>query len=494
VRRDKMNISVDKKSPKAIYIQIKEIIKESIAAGTLRSGDLLPPTRALSEQLGVHRNTVVSAYKALEAEGYAYSHVGRGTFVVSSEKTPASDRIAFHNMFDWSHRISEKLRQRISPKLLALYQTNMQQAAISFVWNQRSLLDFPIQNIRRAMNSALRSKKASIFNYADPRGNLDLRLIISNRMSMKGMRASPENILIVSGAQQGIDLLGRLLLEPGDTVIVENPTYTGALNSFQFLQARIIGIPVDEWGMKVELLEDVIGRYHPKLIFTNPTFHNPTGTTMRKDRRERLVSLALKHRIPIIEDDYASELRYAGLETPSLKALDSTDQVIYLGTFSKVLTPGLRAGWIAASSDIIEPLSEIKRLNDLCTSPLVQSVIAEFYERGYMASHLRFLKRQYLRRLQVIITAVHQHFPPETIFYKPEGGIYFWMILPGAVDLEGLLEKTQKRGVTFSPGHLFYLDDQGNDRMRLQFSLEDEESIEKGMKIIAEEVAKQSVQ
>jgi len=246
--------------------------------------------------------------------------------------------------------------------------------------------------------------------------------------------------------------------------------------------------------MKVDLLEEIIKKYHPKFIFTNPTFHNPTGTTMRKDRREQLVSVALKYRIPVIEDDYASELRYSGLEAPALKALDSSDQVIYVGTFSKVLIPGLRVGWIAASQDIVGPLSELKRLSDLCTSPFTQSVIAEFHERGYMASHLRFLKRQYLRRLQVIIKAVRQYFPPETIFYRPEGGIYLWVILPEPVDLEELLERSQKRGVTFSPGNLFYLDDQGSDRMRLQFSLEDEEKIDQGLKIIGEEMARCSIQ
>jgi 2-aminoadipate transaminase len=489
-----MNIPIDEKSSVPVYIQIKEKIKELIADKTLRNGDPLPTTRALSGKLGIHRNTVISAYKALEAEGYAYSHVGRGTFIVAAEKSSPDDRIAFHNMFDWSHQISEKLKRRISPKLLALYQTNMSKAAISFVWNQRSLLDFPAQKIQRAMNSVLRSKRNSIFNYSDPLGDFNLRLIISNRMRMKGIRVLPENILIVSGAQQGIDLLARLLLEPGDTVVVENPTYTGALSSFQFLQARIIGIPVDEWGMKVDLLEEIIKKYHPKFIFTNPTFHNPTGTTMRKDRREQLVSLVLKYRIPVIEDDYASELRYSGLEAPALKALDFSDQVIYVGTFSKVLIPGLRVGWIAASQEIIGPLSELKRLSDLCTSPFTQSVIAVFHERGYMASHLRFLKRQYLRRLQVIIKAVREYFPPETIFYRPEGGIYIWVILPKTIDLEKVLEQSQKRGVTFSPGNLFYLDEKGSDRMRLQFSLEDDEKIDEGLRIIGEEIEKCSIQ
>ena len=207
-----MNISIDKESSAPVYLQIKEKIKELIADRTLRNRDPLPPTRALSEKLGVHRNTIISAYKALEAEGYAYSHVGRGTFIVAPEKTSVDDRIAFHNMFDWSQQISEKLKLRISPKLLALYQTNMSKAAISFVWNQRSLLDFPAQKIQRAMNSVLRNKRNSIFNYSDPMGDFDLRLIISNRMRIKGIRVLPENILVVSGAQQGIDLLARLFL------------------------------------------------------------------------------------------------------------------------------------------------------------------------------------------------------------------------------------------------------------------------------------------
>jgi 2-aminoadipate transaminase len=488
-----MIISINKKSQTPVFIQIKEKVKELIGGRILRNGDPLPTTRALSEKLGVHRNTVISAYKALEAEGYVYSHVGRGTFVVAPGTTSMDDKIAFHNVFDWAHQISEKLRQRISPKLLELYQTDATKPPISFVWNQKSLLDFPAQKIQRAVNSVLRNRKDLIFNYANPVGNFDLRLIISNRMRLKEIRVLPENIMIVSGAQQGIDLLGRLLLEPGDTVVVENPTYTGALSSFQFLQARIIGIPVDEWGMKVELLEEILKKYHPKFIFTIPTFHNPTGTTMRKDRREKIVSLAMKHKIPIIEDDYASDLRYSGVELPTLKALDTSDQVIYVGTFSKVLIPGLRVGWIAASERIIGPLAELKRLSDLCTSPFIQSVAAEFYERGYMASHLRFLKRQYLRRLQVIVRAVHQYFPPETIFYRPEGGIYLWVILPRPIDLNKVLERSQKRGVTFSIGNLFYLDDKGSDRMRLQFSLDDEEKIDEGLKIIGEEIKKPSI-
>jgi 2-aminoadipate transaminase len=490
--RAMMKISIDKSSSTPVYIQIKDKIKELIEAGIFRNGDVLPATRSLSENLGIHRNTVISAYKALEAEGFVYSHVGRGTFIIEPEKIASDDRIAFYNIFDWSHHISEKLKKRISPKLLTLYQTDMTKAAISFVWHQKSLHDFPAQKIQRAMNSVLRNKKNSIFNYSDPMGNPDLRLIISNRMRLKGIQVSSENILIVNGAQQGIDLIGRLLLEPGDTVIVENPTYTGALSSFQFLQARIIGIPVDEWGMKVQLMEDIVKKYHPKFIFTIPTFHNPTGTTLRKDRREHIVSLAVKYKTPIIEDDYASDLRYSGPDVSPLKALDSSDQVIYVGTFSKVLIPGLRVGWVAASKDIIGPLSELKRLSDLCTSPFIQAVITEFHERGYMASHLRFLKRQYQRRLQMIINGVHQHFPPETIIFKPEGGIYLWVILPKEIDLKNVLGNSQKRGVTFGIGDLFYLDEKGSDRIRLQFSLEDEEKILEGVKIIGEELSNEA--
>jgi len=485
-----MKISIDRKSSTPIYIQIKEKIKELIASGYYRNGDYLPPTRTLAEGLGIHRNTAITAYKALEAEGFVFSHVGRGTFIIEPEKMSPNNEIAFHNMFNWTHHISARLKQRISHKLLTLYQSENSQAPISFVWHQKSSLDFPVQKMQRAINSIIRNKGDSIMNYSSPIGNFDLRLILSNRMRMKGIHVSPENILIVSGAQQGMDIIGRLLIEPGDKVVVENPTYTGALCSFQFLQARIIGIPVDEWGMKTHLLEEILKKYHPKFIFTIPTFHNPTGTTMRKDRREHIISLAMKYQIPIIEDDYASDLRFSGAEVPPLKALDISGQVIYVGTFSKVLIPGLRVGWIAASKDIIESLAELKRINDLCTSPFIQAIITEFHARGYIASHLRFLKRMYHRKFQILYRAIRQYFPKETIMVKPEGGIYHWITLPVNFDLREVWKNSRKRGVTFCMGNLFYLDEKGSNQIRLQFTLEEEEKIVGGIKIIGEEIKK----
>ena len=425
-----MKIAIDKTSAVPVYTQIKECIKELIAQGYYQNGDILPTTRMLSEHLGIHRNTAIAAYKALEAEGFAYSHVGRGTFIIEPDRLPGDSKIAFYNMFDWSHHLSQKLKQRISHKLLTLYKSEDSKVNISFVWSQKGYHDFPIQKIQRAMNSALRKKSDTIFDYSRSTGDPELRSILTNHMRMKGIRVSGENILIVSGAQQSIDLIGRLLLEPGDTVVVENPTYTGALSSFQFQQAKIIGIPVDDWGMRVHLIEEILVKYRPKFIFTIPTFQNPTGTTMRLDRRERIVSLAEKYGIPIVEVDHGSDLRFSGPELPVLKAMDSSGQVIYIGTFSKLLVPGLRVGWIAASKEIIEPLTELKRYSDLCTSPFLQAVITEFYTRGYMATHLRFLKRNYQQRLQILIDSIKKYFPSETTLIRPEGGIYLWVTLP----------------------------------------------------------------
>lgn len=483
-----MKMNIDKTSATPLYIQLKESIKDLIAKGHYKNGDTLPTTRTLSESLGIHRNTIITAYKALEAEGYVYSHVGRGTFIIVPDRQPTENTIAFYDAFDWTQHLSEKLKQRISHKLLTLYQSESSKVNISFVWSQKGYEDFPIQKFQRSMNSVIRKKMDSTFDYTRSAGDRDLQSIIANHLRAKGVKISPENILIVNGAQQAIDLVGRLLLEPGDAVVVENPTYTGALCSFQFLKAKIIGIPMDDWGMKVHMLEDILVRYRPKFIFTIPTFHNPTGATMRNDRRERIVSLAEKYQIPIVEDDYGSDLQFSGPEIPLLKALDTSGQVIYIGTFSKILMPGLRVGWIAASQEVIEPLSELKRYADLCTSPFIQAAVMEFHARGYMATHLRYLKRLYQKRLHILIDAIKKHFPPETTFVLPSGGIYLWVILPKSIDVKIVWNNALKRGVAFSMGNLFYLNENGSNQMRLRYASATEEQIGEGIRIIGEEI------
>lgn len=484
-----MNIDIDKSSNEPIYIQLVEGIRKLIVKGHFKNGDALPTTRALADSLDIHRNTVITAYKALESEGYVYSHVGRGTFAIVPER-PSEDTIAFYNMFDWTQHLSEKLRQRISHKLLTVYESESDGDIISFVWSQKGHQDFPIQKFQRSMNSVIRKKSDSIFDYTRSYGDDKLRSILANHLRLKGVQTTKKNILIVNGAQQAIDLVGRLLLEPGDTVIVENPTYTGALCAFQFLQAKIIGIPVDQWGMKVHLLQDIVVRYQPKFIFTIPTFQNPTGATMRNDRRKQIVSMAEKYKIPIIEDDYGSDLQYSGPKYPLLKALDSSGQVIYISTFSKSLMPGLRIGFIVASDEVIEPLTELKRYSDLCTNPFIQAVITEFHDRGDMATHMRFLKRTYQKRLHTLIKAIQAYFPPETTFIRPDGGVYLWVKLPKGIDLPKVWEKSLRRGVAFSIGSLFYLNETDNNEMRLRFASVAEERIWEGIRIIGEEIEK----
>jgi DNA-binding transcriptional MocR family regulator len=485
-----MKISIDKNASTPLSIQLKNSIKDLISKGYFKNGDTLPTTRMLSESLGIHRNTVISAYKALEAEGFVYSHVGRGTFIIIPDQQPAESSIAFYNVFDWTQHLSEKLTQRISHKLLTLYQSESSKIRISFVWSQKGFADYPVEKFHRSMNSVFREKTSSVFDYTRSTGDRGLQSIIANHLHMKGINISPENILIVNGAQQAIDLVGKVLLEPGDVVVVENPTYTGALCSFQFLRAKIIGIPVDDWGMKVHMLEEVLVRYRPKFIFTIPTFHNPTGSTMRSDRRERIVSLAEKYEIPIVEDDYGSDLQFSGPEIPLLKSLDTSGQVIYIGTFSKILMPGLRVGWIAASEEVIQPLAELKRYSDLCTSPLIQASITEFHARGYMATHIRYLKRVYQKRLHTILEAIREHFPPETSFIVPNGGIYLWVTLPGHIHLRTVWDNALKRGVAFSLGNLFYLNENGSNQMRLRYASVTEEQIQEGIRIIGEEIQK----
>ncbi len=480
-----MDIHINKSNATPLYVQLKESIKSLITHGQYRNGDRLPTTRKLAEDLDIHRNTVIMAYKALEDEGYAYSHVGRGTFVIEPEKADTEDEIAFYNMFDWSRHLSDKLRKRISGKLLTLYQSESNPVRISFVWSQKGSQDFPIKKIQTAINSVIRTRKW-LFEYSRSIGNLELRKIVTHHLHQKGIQVETDEIMITNGAQQAIDLIGRLLIEPGESVVIENPTYTGALTVFQFLQAKIIGIPVDEWGMKVHLLEDVLIKYRPKFIFTNPTYQNPTGTNMRIDRRGKIVALAEQYQIPIVEDDYGSDLQISGPELPLLKSLDNSGQVIYIGTFSKTLIPGMRLGWIAASKEVINLLAEVKRFNDLCTTPFLQSIVTEFHNRGYMATYIRYLKRRLTERRDTMMKAIEDCFPPETTYIKPQGGVYLWVTVPAYIDLAAVWKACLRKGVAFSLGRLFYLDSGGENQMRLRFAYVNKDEIEEGIKIIGE--------
>jgi GntR family transcriptional regulator/MocR family aminotransferase len=330
----------------------------------------------------------------------------------------------------------------------------------------------------------LREFGNSVLKYEQAAGVQALREHLALEMNGRGVKAAAENILITNGSQQAIDLLARTFIAPGDTVIVENPTYPGASNAFGALGARLIGIPLDESGMQTANLEQIIIRQRPKLIYTIPTFHNPTGITLSFERRRQLIALARKYRIPVLEDAYGEDLRFEGREIPPLKALDATEQVIYFGTFSKNLLPGIRIGWCLAPKPVFSRLVALKQISDVTTSPLLQAALWDFCRRRRYQAHLERVRSIYKRRRDFMISRLQSYFPPGTEWNEPQGGLFCWVNLPPHIDATELLMEARQEGVVFSRGHLFHIDGAGHSTLRLSFGNLCEEEMERGLKTV----------
>ncbi len=295
-------------------------------------------------------------------------------------------------------------------------------------------------------------------------GQPALREAIAERFGV-----AAESVLVLSGAQQGLDLLARCLIDPGDAVIVDRPGYLGAIQSFRAAGAKLIGWDIAQ--ADIDELEDLLVRYRPKLIYTNPTFQNPTGITMPIRTRRELLRLAERYRVPIVEDATYRELYFREPPPPSLRDLDAPDIVIYLNSFSKVLAPGLRLGWISAAPSIVDQIAIIKQRLDPHTQNLVQFAMARLIRDGSFDAHLGTLRAEHARRCTAMLAAIQRHFPPGALrFARPQGGLYLWCRVAPDISTRSLLDRALAGGVAFVPGHAFYPDPAGDSELRLCFS------------------------
>lgn len=339
---------------------------------------------------------------------------------------------------------------------------------------------FPLEEMRKAFSEVM-CDDASVLQYSATEGYTPLRRHISGAMRKKGIAAGPDQILLTSGSQQALDLLARIFIDTGDVVAVEKPSYLGALQVFSGYQARFAGLESDEGGVVVESLERVLRESPPKLIYLTPTFSNPTGVTMAADRRLRVAGLLEKYRVPLIEDDPYSELRYLGEPVPPLKSFDRCGLVIYLSTFSKTIAPGLRLGWIAAEPEVIAKLVLAKQGADLHTGTLVQRAAHRYLTSFQAEAHVEKIRTEYRLRRNTMVKAMERFFPGEVKWTLPEGGMFLWVTLPGRHDSLKLLEKAVSRKVAFVPGSPFFHDESGHNCMRLNFSNSAPSMIEEGI-------------
>jgi 2-aminoadipate transaminase len=356
---------------------------------------------------------------------------------------------------------------------------------------------FPVKEFEAATQQVLAEYGSRALQYGTTEGYGPLREYIVQRMSRYGIEAEPENVLITSGSQQALDLIGKILINPGDLILTEQPTYVGAIQAWRAYQAEFATVPIDDEGLRTDLLEEALCA-GPKFMYILPNFQNPAGVTLSLKRRMKLLEIADRYGIPIIEDDPYGQLRYEGDHLPSLVALDAQKlngrgvsgngmgffrgNVIYLSTFSKTLAPGLRLGWVVAPKEVIKRCVMGKQGMDLHTSTFVQMVAYEVIKDGFLDEHVRHIRRVYRERRDVMLAAMERYFPPEVHWTIPAGGLFLWITLPESLNTTLLLEKAVENKVAYVPGSAFDPAGDSLNTARLNFSNARPENIELGIK------------
>ena len=402
----------------------------------------------------------------------------------------------------WESRFSVRARESKSSAIRELLKISGQPGLISFAGGLPSAEVFPVQRFQEACQKVLATHAGSALQYGATEGYEPLREMIARHMARYAILARVENVLITSGSQQALDLIGKLLINSGDRVLVEAPTYLGALQAFNGYGAEYLSVPIDGDGLRTELLETSL-RLGPKFMYILPNFQNPAGVTLSPERRHQLILLADKYGIPIVEDDPYGQLRYEGEHIAPLVVLDrenlrrdngfSIGNVIYLSTFSKTLAPGLRLGWIVAPPQIISKLVQLKQGADLHTSTFTQCVAFEVARGGFLDQHVKLIRGFYRERRDVMLQALEQFFPPEVTWTHPQGGLFLWVTLPEGMDSQSLFQSALAENVAFVPGDSFYA---GNGpescrHLRLNFSHPNPEQIREGIRRLSVAVRRQ---
>ncbi len=513
-----VNLAIDRTAPTTLIAQVVDGIAQLIADGALAPGDRLPPTRNLARQLGTTRGTIVAAYDTLLASGTLEAHVGRGTFVARASRaraaaangarhapvTAASIRLTSGLPIvpaesDTARTNGAATRPDASAAIRAFWDAILgerprmdthessflgrdTQGAITFAYAVPPAELFPLTEFRRASDKALLVRGRELLQLGPADGFPPLRREIAARMNTAGSAIDPEDIIVTTGSQQSLDLVRRVLVRRGDAVIVEDPAYPGAIQLLRSVGATLVPWSVDERGWDMEALAATLRDKRARLIYVSPDFQNPTGRVMDLASRERLLALAVEHGVPIIEDDIVSDLRFSGERLPTLKSLDRHGVVVYLGSFSKTTFPGIRLGWIAASSTAHEMLVDAKQATDLQTSGPTQAAMYEFLRSGALDAHLERVCREYARRRDALNAALRVALPGECTWLLPEGGLSLWLRLPDDIDADRVAARALDARVAVSQGRYFYCGLPRMQALRLAFALHPPDVAEEGAK------------
>jgi 2-aminoadipate transaminase len=472
---DLSQIDLDPRSDVPLYKQLAESVRLLVDRGTIEPGERLPATRELAGLLGLNRTTVSAAYAMLEQTGLLQGHVGRGSFIAKAERAAAPAPI------DWDSLLPP----------LEFPSSGARKAAISFASSCPAGEAFPLAQFRRLTKEVIDGPEAAqILQLGSPHGYPPLRRYLFENALAAGMAGADDDLIVTNGCQQALDLLARVFFAGNNrSVVVEDPVYHGVIRVFARAGATILPVPLDEAGMDLGALQEIVQQHRPRLLVVTPSFQNPTGATLPLERRKRLVELAQRYGLVLVENDIYSELRYQGRALPSLKELDDSGSTILLRSYSKVSFPGLRVGWVIAPRPVIARLAEAKQASDLHSDQLSQAVLLRFAESGELARHLELTRRAGAERLQAILRGCARYLPAGSRFTKPEGGMSLWVDLPIPFSAESLLNRVEQRGVDFLPGRFFSAHRAYPRGLRLSFGGLSPEQISRGLQILGEAAA-----
>ncbi|MCC6793361.1 MAG: PLP-dependent aminotransferase family protein [Thermomicrobiales bacterium] len=467
---------LDRSTDTPLFRQLADALAEEITTGVLSAGSRLPSERELAEQLGLSRTTAMNAYRELEARGMVRGQVGRGTYVCA---------IGHHNgdtPFAWQGKVALSAQRTLDHTIRGLVRED-EGETISFAAGSSAQDLFPLEAFRALTNEMLDRHPATALGLGPTEGQRTLREAIAARY-----RVRPEQVLILTGSQQGLDLIARCLLDPGDVALVDRPGYLGAIQTFHAAGVHPIG-----WDVRradPDELEHLLQRYRPKLIYTNPTFNNPTGRTLPIGVRQEMLALAARYRVPIVEDEPYRDLYFRAAPPKMLRELDDQQLVIQLGTFSKALAPGLRLGWLIAPDGIVDQLTLVKQRSDLFGPGLSQLVVAELLRRGVFERHMQTLRTHHIERYRAAVTALERVAPALRLSWSGvEGGVYLWIQTSTEIDTRLLATAAREAGVAIVAGESFYADGAGRHEFRLCFARQTPERIGEGIRRLARVIA-----
>jgi DNA-binding transcriptional MocR family regulator len=468
-----VNLNLDPASSEPLYRQIVAGVRAHIRGGSLPPGQRLPTVRQLAGDLGISRLTAHAAYAELQSLGLIESVVGRGTFIAEGAGAAGVDPVG-----------RGAAAAAWSPGLLAeLVLLNERPNLLSFAQAHPAAETYPVAELQLGRRASLRDQ--DLLGYGSVQGNLDLREQVARLVAARGLRASADDVLIVAGAQQGLDVTVRALTGPEDTILVEAPTYPGLLELAAQRGQPVIGIPRDAEGPSVRAIEAACVARRPRLLYVVPTFSNPAGQSIGASRRTELLGLAKARDLILVEDDHYGLLPLEETAPPSLKSADDRGRVVYVTSFSKILLPGLRLGAVVTDPAILSRLVAIKRASDLGCSPILQAILADYLRRGRLEPHLRRVRPLYRERRDAMLEALQRHLPSAR-FARPEGGLSVWIELPGGIVERDVYLAALERGVGVARGQSFWPQPSRDPFLRLSYGSHSPEEIERGVAILGQ--------